>query len=337
MSVDVLLYETLGVEPDASPCQIAQAFHKKRNENTNENMQELICSAYEILISPKLRRIYDREGLPGIDTDDDDPPPLGRRPVQTFTLEVSLKKLYLGCTIPLTMETKRVCSRCRGSGRRTVTTPCPLCQATGVVYFIGNPAPLVCPDCEGEGVLLSPTARACRYCGGAGADVVETAIDVDIEPGTDDGDEIDIDEVRVIVVQKKHDVFERCGCDLLVTKDINVSQALCGVRFPLAHLDGRTLVLESGETVLTPGKILTVENEGFPVKGRPGERGDLFILFDVVFPLYRELAPALVSALVAALPPPPAPDNADATHCALSDLSTDEYEYEEEEEVISIL
>ena len=42
MSDDVLLYETLGVPHDASPCEIARAFYRKVNENTNDNMHELM-------------------------------------------------------------------------------------------------------------------------------------------------------------------------------------------------------------------------------------------------------------------------------------------------------
>ena len=303
MSDDVLLYETLGVPHDASPCEIARAFYRKVNENTNDNMHELICSAYEILISPRLRRIYDREGLAGIDTyssdttSDDDRPPPSSGPVETFTLDVSLKKLYCGCTVPLTLETETPCHKCRGTGLRPSSDPCPTCQGSGAVYLFMTPthaAPYQCPDCGGDGSLLSP----CRYCSGTGTQHIESAIDVDIEPGTDDGDAISISsDILVLISQKPHPTFERRGSDLLVTHTVNLSQALCGFRFPLVHLDGRTLILDSGKSVISPGSLLSVTGEGFPVKGRPGERGDLFILFDVIFPTPAELTPSLTAAL----------------------------------------
>lgn len=54
------------------------------------------------------------------------------------------------------------------------------------------------------------------------------------------------------------------------------------------HLDGRKVVLDKSKVgIISPKKRFLLPGEGMPVPGRAGQRGDMHIQFDVVFPSKR--------------------------------------------------
>ena len=58
----------------------------------------------------------------------------------------------------------------------------------------------------------------------------------------------------VVLQQMEHAVFRRSDIDLIIDKKITLREALCGLQFPLEHLDGRKLWVKSDEgDVLSPG------------------------------------------------------------------------------------
>ena len=65
--IDNILYETLGVQRNASSYEIRSAYLKKidSGENNSQNL-ELIRAAYKVLMNPDLRLIYDESGLEGL-------------------------------------------------------------------------------------------------------------------------------------------------------------------------------------------------------------------------------------------------------------------------------
>jgi len=101
----------------------------------------------------------------------------------------------------------------------------------------------------------------------------------DQAPGIEPGD------IVVVLVQKKHDIFQRAGHDLQMEKTITLSEALCGVTFHVQHLDARILVVktEPGE-VIKPGEIRAITEEGMPKQKDPFSKGSLYIKFNVTFP-----------------------------------------------------
>jgi len=61
-------------------------------------------------------------------------------------------------------------------------------------------------------------------------------------------------DVIVVLQQQKHQVFQRQSCDLMMTREISLTEALCGLAFIVRHLDGRKLVIESPPgMVIEPG------------------------------------------------------------------------------------
>ncbi|KAJ7012262.1 hypothetical protein NC653_002352 [Populus alba x Populus x berolinensis] len=54
---------------------------------------------------------------------------------------------------------------------------------------------------------------------------------------------------------KEHLEFKRKGDDLFVEHTLSLTEALCGFKFALTHLDGRQLLIKSNPAeVLKPGK-----------------------------------------------------------------------------------
>ena len=51
-------------------------------------------------------------------------------------------------------------------------------------------------------------------------------------PGATQGD------IIVVLQQKQHPVFQRKGTDLIMKKEVSLTEALCGVSFVVEHLDG---------------------------------------------------------------------------------------------------
>jgi len=143
------------------------------------------------------------------------------------------------------------------------------------------------------------------------------------QPDSDPGD------IIFVVQQKEHPVFKRKGSDLFYQKTLTLSEALCGFKFAIPHLDGRQLLVSSNDgDVVKPGSFKAVYDEGMPVWGRSLVKGRLFIHFDVQFPEPGDLGcvvalglsvPLLltrrchssdreISALAALLPPRPTLD-----------------------------
>merc|ERR1712130_1046277 len=92
-------------------------------------------------------------------------------------------------------------------------------------------------------------------------------------------------DMQFIIKQKKHDLFERAGNDLIRTINISLKQALCGVNVNVLTLDKRRLKIPITENTISPGYIHRVQGEGMPISKTDGhQRGDLFIKFNIKFP-----------------------------------------------------
>lgn len=117
----------------------------------------------------------------------------------------------------------------------------------------------------------------------------------------------DAGDVIVILAQKRHEAFERSGNNLIIDHTITLTEALCGFQFPIKHMDGRDLVIESapGE-VIKKDAIKVVKGEGMPIYRNPFEKGNLFVRFTIEFPTKYELEPDQLQRIEELLGPKPA-------------------------------
>jgi DnaJ-class molecular chaperone len=138
-----------------------------------------------------------------------------------------------------------------------------------------------------------------------------------VEPGMEEGDQITFHgvaneapmavtgDVILVVKEVQHPVFRRRNDELLVSKDITLTQALVGFEFPLTHLDGRVLVIKTEmDMVVLPEDVKVIANEGMPCRGNGVKRGCLFVRFKIIFPVGNQISAALKQAYENVLPPP---------------------------------
>ena len=142
-----------------------------------------------------------------------------------------------------------------------------------------------------------------------GADV-EKLLEVVVKPGWKKGTAVTFEcesdevpgevpaDVQFVVAEKPHDRFVREGNDLVMSVRLPLAEALCGVRMEVPALDGRTLSLAVPE-VITPGYEKRIKGEGMPISKAPGQKGDLLMRFEVVFPaLVKESSKAQLKVLL---------------------------------------
>ncbi len=103
----------------------------------------------------------------------------------------------------------------------------------------------------------------------------------------------------VVLQQTEHDVFTRNHDDLFMSHTLNITEALCGFKILVKHLDERQLVLNqpAGE-FLAPGTVRAIANEGMPIHKNPYEKGNLYIKFDVKFPENNSLSEEAIAVFI---------------------------------------
>lgn len=335
------LYETLGVETKATKKEIRKAYmtlsrtHHPDKGGDEQTFKE-ISAAYEILSDEEKRAQYDQYGLEGVSGDDarsDRGEDLfgtffgfgGRKrragprkgPSINHSLEVSLEDLYSGKRKKMAINRKIILG---------TPTECSDCKGQGSISEVREVAP----------GMLTQTQRVCGACRGQGQQCTYTSerkvVEVYIEKGANHGDKITFrgmsdevpnmekGDVNFVIQAKDHELFKRKGADLLVVKEVSLNQALCGFTYKINHLDGRVLVVTSrpGEVIKpemstksTLPFVKVVDGEGFPSKGNPFAKGDLYIMFRVKFPEDHQLSLEATAKLKALLPEADEPEEYD--------------------------
>jgi len=319
------LYELLGVPIDADERMIRRAyrrlamrFHPDRAKGADADGGvhfKRVKRAYETLVDPELRTVYDQAGERGLRQREEDgsggaggpagfsaesllrqmfsiptPPCVGSDSVQggttEHTLHVTLEDLYLG----------RI--------RR-------FCVSRTVLRDGAETKPVQCDACIGAGKVLKDRMvgfghrqnyfEVCSVCCGRGFSYPlvrkDEVVAVTVDPGmrhrakivlpkqADHTDPtVEPGDINVVLNQLPHKTFRREGDDLYMDVQISLGEALCGFELAVVHLDNRILCVQPVRGVVTrPGSIKAVLEEGMPIR-RQTARGNLILRFDVVFP-----------------------------------------------------
>jgi len=156
----------------------------------------------------------------------------------------------------------------------------------------------VCDACAGKCYVI-PDTEKCKKCSGDKVVKDSKIYTVDIERGMKWGDSVTFygeadqtpgattGDIVFHLDKKKNDdaTFRREGNDLYCTHNLQLIEALTGFKFLVTHLDGRKIcVANQPLEIVSPGETLKVPDQGFSIKNRPEQFGDLYITFTVIFP-----------------------------------------------------
>jgi len=238
-------------------------------------------------------------------------------------LGVSLEELYNGKTRKLAATRDKLCSACDGKGGSNVRN-CTGCKGRGFKVHMQQMGPgmisqsqEVCGECEGRGEVIPPSSR-CKTCKGKKTTKDKKIIEIEIDKGAPsdfrkvfygEGDQEPGKEPGDIVIQleeKEHPTFQRHGKDLTLRLDIDVSEALCGMRRSLKTLDNRNiaLVTKPGE-IIKQADIKMIQGEGMPTFRDPFNKGKMIIIFNITFP--DKIDPVAAKKILQLLPKPQTP------------------------------
>jgi DnaJ homolog subfamily A member 2 len=223
----------------------------------------------------------------------------------------------------LSLQRNIKCGPCGAIGTKSGQRyPCDACQGTGVQVSLRPLGPGMvqqvqspCGSCRQTGFATPPSDR-CPSCSGRGLVPEKKVFDVHVEPGHKHGSKIVLrgeagcpdpsvapGDVVFVLEQKPHDTFKRIGADLVMERSISLAEALTGFTFTVDTLEaGRTIRIShaAGGAVVKPDTWWRVPGEGMPHHGRPFDKGNLYIHFNIAFP--DALTPEQVEAVRAALP-----------------------------------
>lgn len=215
-------------------------------------------------------------------------------------IEIDLEDLYNNVVKKIEIKQRVKCLDCNGSGAfdSTCIKICSSCDGKGRIMRIINLGPGMiqqsmseCPNCNGKGKTIT---KRCLKCNGNKLVVKTKKINIPIENGIKDGHKIVLPELGhheveceeqgdliIIIRIAKHKIFKRNNEDLIIERNILLSEALCGFKLVISHLDGRQLILQSNE-IIKPGFEYVVKKEGLKIDNF--NRGDLIVNFNIIFP-----------------------------------------------------
>ena len=320
--------------------KLAFKYHPDRNrdDGAEERFKE-VSEAYEVLSDPDKRAAYDRFGHGGTEgvfgrgfegfnfggfgdifdaffggttTASRQAPQQGADLHYRFT--ITFEESAFGCEKEINISRTENCSLCQGIGCKPGSQPsrCPNCNGTGQVrrtqqsIFGRFTSTTTCPQCRGEGRIIT---EPCSQCRGTGREKRQRSISVKIPGGVDNGTQIRLmgegeagikggssGNLYIILSVQPHQFFTRDGDNTLYELPINFAQAALGAEVEVPTLDGEVkLKIPTG---CQTGRVLELKNKGIPHLHRRG-RGDQLVTLRVVTPdkltrkqhqLFEELA-----------------------------------------------
>jgi len=314
----------------------------KNPDNTEavEKFKE-ISEAYEVLSDDEKRQQYDRFGKEAtkghhMNAEDLFAQFFGGNPFAAFhernesyetepiyqELQCTLEDLYTGKTEKINITRNILCTNCKGKGINSKGTifNCVSCNGKGIKVMVRPIGPgmlqqmqVRCEVCGGEGKSIKEEDK-CELCKGMRIQVETKVFNVEVKKGMKHGHKIILPgeshqlpdlkpgNVIIVVLEKKHDTFERNGNNLIINITIPLIEALTGTQFIVNHLDNRKLIIESGNNdIITPNEMRMIPEEGMPILNS-SSKGNLYIKFNVEFPKSGTLNLSQITALKAVLP-----------------------------------
>lgn len=304
-------YKILQVPRDATEQQIKKSFRnlskiyhpdKNNGDKKSHDMFIKVNKAYETLLDPEKRKVYDVYGEEGLDQPNNIMNQNKQKgPNAKFDINVDLEDLYNGAVKELSLQKNVVCNKCHGTGGKLGNTKqCHVCKGRGVTmqdvdtgmgftFRMQN----TCQKCQGKGIVFS---EVCPHCRGRKIVREDKKLKIEIEKGMKNGQHIVFEreseqhpdmipgDLIVTLRQKPHKLFHsRTNDDLHANVHLNLKEALLGFSKTIKHLDGRSVILESYKPT-QPNDTQKIVGEGMPHHQYASQKGDLYVKYDVKLP-----------------------------------------------------
>lgn len=214
-------------------------------------------------------------------------------------VKLTLEEISKGVSKTLKIPTYVKCEHCNGTGAKdgTAFNTCPTCHGTGTVtqvvqgLFGPQEAVGICPQCEGEGKVIS---EVCHYCQGEGIVRKENLVSFNIPAGVSEGMTLTVKgkgnaprrggvngDLLVVIEEVKHPELIRDGNDVIYNLMLDVTTAALGGSVEVPTITGRArLNIPAGTQ---PGKVLRLRGKGLP-SPQSSEHGDELINVMVYIP-----------------------------------------------------
>jgi molecular chaperone DnaJ len=331
-------YEVLGVGKSASQQEIKSAYrkiavrdHPDKNPGDKEAEERFkeAAEAYAVLSDADKRARYDRfghQGVSGAGAGGFDPTIFadfsdilgdlfgfggaGRRGPSGMTrgadlrydLTLTFEEAAFGTETTLRIPRLESCPKCSGSGSANGAPPavCQACGGRGQVRFTQGffTVARTCPQCQGEGRVISDPCTECR---GEGRVEEERSITVKIPAGVDTGARLRLagegehgrrggppGDLYVVLQVRLHKHFRRDGSTVLSRATISYPQAVLGSSIEVDTLHGKsTLDIPAGTQ---HGRDFRLRGQGIPRLDGAG-KGDHVVSVEVEVPQPRDLSP----------------------------------------------
>ena len=206
-------------------------------------------------------------------------------------LRLSLQEIATGVTKKIKVTRMVPCQRCKGKGIKEGSSKqtCSTCHGTGELRQVSRSLfgqfvnVRTCPECGGEGAIVSDP---CPACGGEGRAEGDKNVEVKIPAGVASGNYIRLDgqgdvgprggppgDLIILIEEIEDEVFERHGYDVVCDLPVTFSQLALGARLEVPTLDGSAMVK------IPPGthshKILRLKGRGIPHLNSYGKGDEL--------------------------------------------------------------
>jgi len=214
-------------------------------------------------------------------------------------VKLNLQEIAKGAEKKIKVKKAVACSYCNGSGAEDSNsyTTCSTCRGTGAVTRVTNTilgrmqTQSVCPDCQGEGKMIT---KKCTHCNGEGVTQQEEVITINIPAGVAEGMQLSMGgkgnaarrggingDLLILIEEEQHPELLRDENDLVYNLLLSFPTASLGGTVEIPTIDGKVKVkIEPGTQ---PGKMLRLRGKGLPTVNQYGT-GDLLVNISVYVP-----------------------------------------------------
>ncbi len=213
-------------------------------------------------------------------------------------LKLTLEEIATGIEKKVKIKYQAPCSECNASGSKDgKTDPCTQCGGSGQVRQVSNSIfgqfvnVTTCPNCRGEGVIIS---TPCSSCNGTGLERNEKTVAIHVPAGVSEGQYLKMQglgnhgarsgepgDIIVEFHEKSHEHFTRHDDDVLYELTITYTQAVLGSSVEVPTLTGRVkLNIPAGTN---SGKVLRLKGKGIQHLNHVGS-GDQLVRISILVP-----------------------------------------------------